>query len=111
MFVSLFCFVILACFSFLLFVFLAGFSFLVILCLLWLLFFSCYSCFFKPLARQVLKQKVKKQKLFQAFGPSPRIVAALAEKADEDAICGPVRQPAADQRDCRPWPPLQGKAQ
>ena len=26
-------------------------------------------------------------------------------------ICGPVRQPAADQRDCRPWPPLQGKAQ
>ena len=23
----------------------------------------------------------------------------------------PVRQPAADQRDCRPWPPLQGKAQ
>ena len=59
----------------------------------------------------MLKQKVKKQKLFQAFGSSPRIVAALAEKADEDAICGPVRQPAADQRDCRPWPPLQGKAQ
>ena len=27
------------------------------------------------------------------------------------AICGPVRQPAADQRDCRLWPPLQGKAQ
>ena len=26
-------------------------------------------------------------------------------------ICGPVRQPAADQRDCRLWPPLQGKAQ
>ena len=48
----LFFFVCFACFSFLVLlagfsflVLLAGFSFLVILCLLWLLFFSCYSLF------------------------------------------------------------------
>ena len=32
-------------------------------------------------------------------------------KAQLDLRYGPVRQPAADQRDCRPWPQLQGKAQ
>ena len=112
-------FCLLVCFVLLFLLAFLFFYLLFLLAFLFLLFFVCFGCFsflvilaFSSLwPVKFWSRKSKKKRLFQAFGPSPRIVAALAEKADEDAICGPVRQPAADQRDCRPWPPLQGKAQ